>query len=83
MKKKRWLCKLLKYNTGHSPGQAEGLAGCGHSKIARVRVLSWPLPVLTGLYFWRVTEVRSPSHGSVTQNSAVIGQAKNRFLRVG
>jgi len=23
--------------TGHSPGQDKGLAGCGHSKIARVR----------------------------------------------
>jgi len=57
--------------------------GCTHSKITRVRVLSWPLPVLTGLYFLRVTEVRSSSDGSVTQNSAVIGQAKNRFLRVG
>jgi len=41
---------------------------CGHTKIARVRVLSWPLPVLTGLYFLRVTEVLP--HNS----AAVIGQ---------
>jgi len=46
--------------------------GCAHSKITRVRVLSWPLPVLTSLYFLRVTEVLTPSDGSVTQNSAVI-----------
>jgi len=37
-------CRLGYYKivfncTGRSPGQAEGLAGCGHSKIARVRVL--------------------------------------------
>jgi len=25
------------FHTGRRPGQAEGLAGCGHSKIARVR----------------------------------------------
>jgi len=38
--------------TGRSPGQAEGLAGCGHSKIARVRAYylycMW-LPLLTSL----------------------------------
>jgi len=27
-------------HTGHSPGRAEGSAGCGHSKIARVCVLN-------------------------------------------
>jgi len=32
-----------------------GLGGCGHSKIARVCVLNWPL--LTSLHFLRVTEV--------------------------
>jgi len=53
---------------------AVGLADCFHSKIARVRVLSWPLLVLTGLYFLRVTEVLSTSDRSVAQNSAVIGQ---------
>jgi len=37
--------------TGCSPGQAYGLAGCCHSKIARVRVLSWLLALLTSLYF--------------------------------
>jgi len=26
--------------------------GVAHSKITRVRVLSWPLPLLTSLYFW-------------------------------
>jgi len=38
--------------TGRSLGQAEGLAGCGHSKIARVRAYylycMW-LPLLTSL----------------------------------
>jgi len=33
-------------NTGRSPVRAEGQAGCGHSKIARVCVLNWPLPLL-------------------------------------
>jgi len=35
--------------TGRSPGQAEGLPGCGHSKMTRVRILSWPLPLLSSL----------------------------------
>jgi len=30
--------------------------GVAHSKITRVRVLSWPLPVLTSLYFLTVTK---------------------------
>jgi len=30
--------------------------GVAHSKIARVHVLSWPLPVLTSLYFLTVTK---------------------------
>jgi len=30
--------------------------GIAHSKITRVRVLSWPLPVLTSLYFLTVTK---------------------------
>jgi len=30
--------------------------GVAHSKITRVRVLSWPLPVLTSLYFFTVTQ---------------------------
>jgi len=30
--------------------------GVTHSKITRVRVLSWPLPVLTSLCFLNVTE---------------------------
>jgi len=29
--------------------------GVAHSKFTRVRVLSWPLPVLTSLYFFTVT----------------------------
>jgi len=30
--------------------------GVAYSKITRVRVLSWPLPVLTSLYFLTVTK---------------------------
>jgi len=30
--------------------------GVAHSKITRVRILSWPLPVLTSLYFLTVTK---------------------------
>jgi len=30
--------------------------GVAHSKITRVRVLSWPLPVLSSLYFLTVTK---------------------------
>jgi len=30
--------------------------GVAHSKITRVRVLSWPLPMLTSLYFLTVTK---------------------------
>jgi len=30
--------------------------GVAHSKVTRVRVLSWPLPVLTSLYFLTVTK---------------------------
>jgi len=59
--------------------------GAAHSKITRVRILSWPLPFRTNLYFLRVTEVLSPNDGSAVQiwsqlkevlprNSAVIGQ---------
>jgi len=33
--------------------------GVAHSKITRVRVLSWPLPVLTSLYFLTVTITKS------------------------
>jgi len=35
---------------GHRP------TGLAHSKIIHVRVLSWPLPVLTSLYFMTVTK---------------------------
>jgi len=41
------------------PGQARlgrRPTGVAHSKITRVRVLSWPLPVLTILYFLTVTK---------------------------
>jgi len=52
--------------------------GCARSKITHVHVLSWPFPLWASLSFLRVTEVLSPSDGSVTQNviqnSAVIGQ---------
>jgi len=30
--------------------------GVAHSKITRVRVLSWPLPMITSLYFLTVTK---------------------------
>jgi len=45
--------------TGRSPvrPQANGRR-VAHSKITRVRVLSWPLPVLTSLYFLTVTKSR-------------------------
>jgi len=46
-------------NNGFIPGAARlGLrpTGVAHSKITRVRVLSWPLPVLTSLYFLTVTK---------------------------
>jgi len=41
------------------PGTAQldrRLTGVAYSKITRVRVLSWPLPVLTSLYFLTVTK---------------------------
>jgi len=52
-------------NTGRSPGQAEGLAGCGHSKIARVyaywvgRCRCWLVCTFCGWrkYCLQVTEV--------------------------
>jgi len=31
--------------------------GCTHSKITHVHVLSWPLPLLTSLYFLAVTQI--------------------------
>jgi len=41
--------KIIIPDTGRSPGRVEGPAGCGHSKIARVCVLNWPLPLLTSV----------------------------------
>jgi len=68
--------QAYEFNTGRKPGIVgrRPTTCCAHSKITRVRVLSWPLPLRTTLYFLRVTEVLSPSDGSVAQNSAVIGQ---------
>jgi len=40
---------FLSYNTGRSPDRAKGPAGYGHSKITRVCVLNWPLPLLTSV----------------------------------
>jgi len=48
--------------TGRSPGQAEGLAGCGYSKIARARayyLYCMRLLLLTSLQIWPVTKVLS------------------------
>jgi len=53
----------IKYYTGRSPGWAEGPAGFGHSKIASVCVLKWPLPLLTS-----VTEVVSQRDESTHEN---------------
>jgi len=39
-------------------GRKPGIVG-RYSKITRVRVLSWPLPLRTTVYFLRVTEVLS------------------------
>jgi len=52
---------LILINTGHKPGIVGRIPtmGCAHSKITRVRVLSWPLPLRTTLYFLRVMEVLS------------------------
>jgi len=53
------LCTKLqnKHNiyTGHSL-LGRRPTGVAHSKITRVRVLSWPLPVQTSLYFLTVTK---------------------------
>jgi len=79
-------CLLLAYmslllNTGRSPGQAEGLAGCGHSKIARVRAYylycTW-LPVLTSLYVWlsRNTEWTVTKY-RVTRNTFISNNCYN------
>jgi len=73
------LSTVFDFYTGHKPG-IEGrrpTTGCAHSKITRVHILSWPLPLLTSLYFLRMMEVLSPSDGSVTHNSAVIGEANH------
>jgi len=43
-------CNYQHYNyTGRNPVRAEGPAGWGHSKIARVCILNWPLPLLTSV----------------------------------
>jgi len=47
-------------NTGRSPGHAVGMAGCGHSKIARVRayyLYCMCLAVLTSLQILTVTKI--------------------------
>jgi len=79
-RRKHWTFLVLRRYTGLTPGIVgrRPTMGCAHSKITRVRVLSWPLPLRITLYFLRVTEVLSLNDGS-----AVIGRAKNRFLRVG
>jgi len=43
------ICRCHITNTGRSPGWAEGPASCGHSKIARMCVLNWPLSLLTSV----------------------------------
>jgi len=70
-------------NTGRKPGIVgqRPTTSCAHSKITRVRVLSWLLQLLTSLYFLWVTEVLSPSERSVTQNSAVIGQTCHKWRK--
>jgi len=46
------------HNTGRKPAVGRRpTTGCAHSKISRVRVLSWLLPLQTSMYFLRVTEV--------------------------
>jgi len=53
------LTKRFRYTaatyTGRSP-VGRRPTGVAHSKITRVRVLSWPLSVLTSLYFLTVTK---------------------------
>jgi len=62
-----WLCYCIadirsrqaQINTGRSPGHVVGMAGCGHSKIARVRayyLYCMCLAVLSSLQILTVTK---------------------------
>jgi len=61
------------------------ITGVAHSKITRVRVLSWPLSVLTSLYFLTLTKsyhTKFPMNGDESLVFVVAEVVSNQFKAI-